>query len=631
MADINKKLVNGANLKAGLQGVYDKAKTLVDNEKLRAEAQEAALGGRIETLENKFTGDGSVDAKIEAAKNEAIAAAEGKDQTLASTLRGEITTAKGEAQQAAEQTAAQALATAKSELQGKIDLKADASALTEEVSRATGAEEALGGRIDEVVEDVADLTGVVNTKAAQSALEAEVTARGEADTALGGRIDEVAGDVAELQAADAKMQEAIDGLQEAVEGINGAENGILAQAQAYADRKDNEVRGAFAAADETTLQSAKEYADQAITALVDSAPDAMNTLNELATAINANKGVYDAYVETNNAAVAKALEDAKKYADEKDGELHTTITGEVTAAVNVEKTRAEGQEAAIRGEFAAADETNLQAAKVYADGAVAAAIASEVTARDKAISSAVATETQRAEQAETDLGGRIDDVIQSVTNLDTAYKAADATMKEAIEGLQAAVGEGKEGLAGQVKDLEAKLDAAKEQIGKDITAAKDAAIADAEGKDATLKSDLQAEIDSDVKVETDRAVARENAIEAAYKAADTELHTTISGEISSAVDAAKSALQTNIDTKADQTALQNEVTARQGLQTSVVATFNSMKLAKAADTDASIQLVFAADDNRLGNVVTPLETSTIDLNELCMSDDDVEAILGQLK
>ena len=40
------------------------------------------------------------------------------------------------------------------------------------------------------------------------------------------------------------------------------------------------------------------YTDNAITALVDSAPEAMNTLNELASAITENKGIYDAYVET---------------------------------------------------------------------------------------------------------------------------------------------------------------------------------------------------------------------------------------------------------------------------------------------------------------------------------------------
>ena len=57
----------------------------------------------------------------------------------------------------------------------------------------------------------------------------------------------------------------------------------------------------------TAQTAAQTYADNKITALVDSAPDAMNTLNELATAITNNKSTYDAYVTTvNNALAGKA-------------------------------------------------------------------------------------------------------------------------------------------------------------------------------------------------------------------------------------------------------------------------------------------------------------------------------------
>ena len=44
---------------------------------------------------------------------------------------------------------------------------------------------------------------------------------------------------------------------------------------------------------------------QAISELIDGAPDAMNTLNELAESINANKSIYDAYVKEVNAMLAK--------------------------------------------------------------------------------------------------------------------------------------------------------------------------------------------------------------------------------------------------------------------------------------------------------------------------------------
>ena len=59
--------------------------------------------------------------------------------------------------------------------------------------------------------------------------------------------------------------------------------------------------------DTNTLNSAKSYTDTKIAALVDSAPDALNTLNELATAISDHQEVYDAYVgEISTALAGKA-------------------------------------------------------------------------------------------------------------------------------------------------------------------------------------------------------------------------------------------------------------------------------------------------------------------------------------
>ena len=46
----------------------------------------------------------------------------------------------------------------------------------------------------------------------------------------------------------------------------------------------------------TAITDAQSYADQKIAALVDSAPDALNTLNELASAITDHQEIYDAYV-----------------------------------------------------------------------------------------------------------------------------------------------------------------------------------------------------------------------------------------------------------------------------------------------------------------------------------------------
>jgi hypothetical protein len=57
----------------------------------------------------------------------------------------------------------------------------------------------------------------------------------------------------------------------------------------------------------SALNASKDYTNTAITALIDSAPEAMNTLNELASSINEHQTEYDAYVATvSNALAGKA-------------------------------------------------------------------------------------------------------------------------------------------------------------------------------------------------------------------------------------------------------------------------------------------------------------------------------------
>ena len=75
----------------------------------------------------------------------------------------------------------------------------------------------------------------------------------------------------------------------------------------YTETEINSKINTLNTAISTAQTAAQTYADNKITALVDSAPDAMNTLNELATAITNNKSTYDAYVTTvNNALAGKA-------------------------------------------------------------------------------------------------------------------------------------------------------------------------------------------------------------------------------------------------------------------------------------------------------------------------------------
>ena len=65
--------------------------------------------------------------------------------------------------------------------------------------------------------------------------------------------------------------------------------------------------------DAATLQAAKDYADQEIAELVDSAPEALDTLRELAEAIGAHQDVYDAYVAEMAAELAKKVDKVENH------------------------------------------------------------------------------------------------------------------------------------------------------------------------------------------------------------------------------------------------------------------------------------------------------------------------------
>ena len=190
-------------------------------------------------------------------------------------------------------------------------------------------------------------------------------------------IDEINGNVADnigdLQEKDEELAQAIadnkavldrlDGaegvegsvkkqIKDAIDAVNQAADGLGDRVEALENFKDvtypaaeAKVREDFAAADAQVLADAQKYADDAITALVDSAPDAMNTLNELAEAISANKGVYDAYVEQHAAAMTKMKEDLQA---EIDADVEV-----VQKALDAEKERVAGVEAGFEARIAA--------------------------------------------------------------------------------------------------------------------------------------------------------------------------------------------------------------------------------------------------------------------------------------
>ena len=188
-----------------------------------------------------------------------------------------------------------------------------------------------------------------------------------ADNLLNGRIEVLEGIVKGDEGLTFKeIIERIEDVEDEVDVLNGDENVEGSVKKAVADAVNPiderltaleaevgdpaaegvEATGMYkvmADADAVALQAAKDYADQEIAALVDSAPEALDTLRELAEAINANKDIYDAYVEQHAEAMAALKAELQKEIDDdvkvetdravaKEGELAQAIVDAEAAA-----------------------------------------------------------------------------------------------------------------------------------------------------------------------------------------------------------------------------------------------------------------------------------------------------------
>ena len=261
--------------------------------------------------------------------------------------------------------------------------------------------------------------------AADAAQAAADTAQGEVDAvelrvdALeafveGHKHDEMEQGIADNAAAIAKEVEDREGEITRVEGLVTAEAGARQAAE-------TQIRADFAAADAQVLADAKKHADDAITALVDSAPEAMNTLKELAEAIGANKDVYDAYVEQHAEAMAA---------------MKTELQGEIDSDVAAESALRVIEEARIEGKV----DTEVTRAK----------------AEEERIVGLVEAEATAARAAEEALAARV----QANEAFVAAQPAVDQAQDQKIQALEEFVeGHSHEGLQSEIDAVEGRVDA----------------------------------------------------------------------------------------------------------------------------------------------------------------------------
>lgn len=211
--------------------------------------------------------------------------------------------------------------------------------------------------IKSAINDVKDSVNAVDTKVGVEATQ---------DTEATGLFK----NVADLVAKDTELEGKIDANAVILNGDpeNPDDKGLIGAIEII--NGESNIAGSIKKAE----ADAKSYADTKITELVNGAPEAMNTLSELAEAINNNKDIYDAYVNTISAKVGqKANENA-----EGDPVVSSGLYKEIEDAVNTEKLRAEAAEGELDTKVLAAegDIDNLQALvgnkKVEGDEPVAA-------------------------------------------------------------------------------------------------------------------------------------------------------------------------------------------------------------------------------------------------------------------
>lgn len=125
----------------------------------------------------------------------------------------------------------------------------------------------------------------------------------------------------------------------------------------------SELQGSINTAKSGAISESKTYTDTAITNLVDSAPDAMNTLNDLAKAINAHQTEYEAYVATVSSNITSAKNEAINEAGNKDEALHAIISKEIDDDVKEEHDRAVGVETGLQASITSLTNNKVDVAK----------------------------------------------------------------------------------------------------------------------------------------------------------------------------------------------------------------------------------------------------------------------------
>ena len=604
------KLVDKERLAKLAQALDTRMKNKVAEEEARALAAEAAVDAKAEqnkadiaAINNAETG------LLKQAKDYADEKIE-EVNGAAAELEGRVDALEAKDSQHDASIKANADAIAQEILDREAAVKEVADDLAAEILRAEAAEKA---NADNIAQEILDRKAA--DEVIQNALDEEIARAKAAEKVNADAITKLNGDATVEGSVDKKIADAIA-------EVNGEADALEARVAAV-EAKNTEQDAAISAGDAKALEDAKAYADQQITALVNGAPDAMNTLQELAKAITDHQDVYDSYVNTVSAELAKkvdkvegsrliteteaaayaakaevsdveeALQDAKDYTDA----AKTALNGDISNAVN----RIAALETAVNDEESGLNKAvaDIEADLVEKQEAIEAA----QNQADKGVADAAAA------KAQADKG--VADAAAAKAAADTADDKAEAAQAD-IDALEAIVGNAEAGL---VKDV------------ADNTAAIEQEALDRAAGDAQALADAKSYVDNKV-TEINGAAAELGERVDALEAKDT-VHETRMGEIEADLEAeinrAKAAEKVNAD------AIAQEVLDRDAAIEAALEPYSTTEEVKQILTNVVGSLDLSMVDNqvvlKLGGVEgVTLSQVTLDL----ATDDDIDAIIAGL-
>ena len=233
---------------------------------------------------------------------------------------------------------------------------------------------------------------------------------------------------AEAEAARLVIQNDVDANETASDAAEAALSGRLDTLEA-----DPTTATAVAAGDAATLSSATTYTDTAISNVIGTAPGVLDTLGEIADAINDDANVYTTLV-ASIAAVQTDVDGNESDADAADaalsGRLDTleadpttaTAVAAVQADVDANETASDAADTALSGRLDTLEADPTTATAV-------AAVQSDVDANEADADAAIAGEATTRANADTALSGRLD-VLEADPTTATAVAAVQADVDQ---------------------------------------------------------------------------------------------------------------------------------------------------------------------------------------------------------